>query len=196
MAGEDGWSRYEYARHSQRNRSLSRVLILSVRFATDRRGAGGKSDDSVMMCRGVIIATQVGGSLVHSDEPAELLHRETTMEREKNSTVDVGFALAVTRYLGHYLLERTYQRPPARGDLDLIHHERCASIQHTCCRARRNTGRQITHKSLVRSSLARIHLSTLSRFLGLNPTLNGLGSVVSAVGILLHSIASRTGQSR
>lgn len=49
------------------------------------------------------------------------------------------------------------------------------------------------HKSFVLSSDSRIHLSNASLLRILNPTLNGLGSVVNAVGILLHSNASNTG---
>src|ERR1700733_13793350 len=51
------------------------------------------------------------------------------------------------------------------------------------------------HKSLVLSSDSLTHLAKLSGFLSLKPTLKGFGSVVKAVGILLHSNASSTGAS-
>lgn len=51
------------------------------------------------------------------------------------------------------------------------------------------------YNSFVRSSLSAIHRCTNFVSRGLKPTLNGFGSVVSAVGIALHSIASKIGRS-
>jgi hypothetical protein len=53
----------------------------------------------------------------------------------------------------------------------------------------------INQTSLVLSSLSPIHLSTIARSLTLNPTLNGLQSIVSPFGIWLQPKQSRIGWS-
>lgn len=49
------------------------------------------------------------------------------------------------------------------------------------------------HRSLVLSSLSAIHLLSFSGSRAVKPTLNGFGSVVNAVGMALHSKASKMG---